>query len=76
MEENKLMNNGFIICGFLFLQFLPLALKFTVFKGKRVMLIIVFNTIPKENYRIKKNSKEEEMLFLIRSVIQEIGFVL
>lgn len=46
------MNNGFIVYDILFLLFLLFALKFTIFKIKIVMSIIVFNTNNKRKRKI------------------------
>ena len=43
-----MMNTGSIVCGGACLLFLLLAIIFTVFKEKSVMLISGFNTMPKE----------------------------
>ena len=42
------MNTGSIVCGGACLLFLLLAIIFTVFKEKSVMLISGFNSMPKE----------------------------
>lgn len=73
------MNTGFIVCGGACLLFLLLALIFTIFKEKSVMLISGFNTIPKEKrelYNKEKLSKDHRNIFLIWAIIQGIGAIL
>lgn len=72
------MNTGSIVCGVACLLFLLLALIFTVFKEKSVMLISGFNTMPKEKrdlYDKEKLSKDYRNIVLIWAIIQGTGAV-